>query len=69
MPGGWLIVMTRRPNGDASTFARWHYIHDPTHVAFFHADTFAWLARQHDLRLEITGADVVALQRAHDSSG
>ncbi len=61
--GGWLIVMTKRPREDRIAFARWHYIHDPTHVAFFSAATFVWVADHYDFDLEIVGDDVVALRR------
>ncbi|MFP4154374.1 MAG: class I SAM-dependent methyltransferase [Halothiobacillaceae bacterium] len=57
-PGGVMVVMTKRVR-DREAFARWHYRHDPTHVAFFSAATFAWLARRHGLELELIGADVV----------
>ncbi len=60
-PGGWLIVMTKRAQ-DKASFARWHYIHDPTHIAFFSDETFEWIAEQWNLRLEIDGPDVVALR-------
>ncbi|MDZ7749263.1 MAG: methyltransferase domain-containing protein [Halofilum sp. (in: g-proteobacteria)] len=62
-PGGWLVVMTKRARGDRAAFADWHYIHDPTHVAFFSDATFEWIAAKHGLRLEFVCDDVVALQR------
>lgn len=61
-PGGWLIVMTKRVS-DREAFARWHYIQDPTHVAFFSEATFRWIAERYGLTLEIDGPDVVALRR------
>ena len=61
-PGGWLVIMTKRAR-DREAFARWHYIRDPTHVAFFSDETFAWMAAQWDLRLEVVGRDVVALRK------
>lgn len=62
-PRGWLVVMTKRPLGERDAFAAWHYIRDPTHIAFFASATFDWIARQHGLRLDIVGADVVALRK------
>lgn len=61
-PGGWLVVMTKRAR-DHEAFAQWHYIHDPTHVAFFADATFEWIAAHHGLRLEFVCDDVIALQR------
>lgn len=60
-PGGLLAVMTKRVR-DADAFARWHYILDPTHVAFYAEDTFAWLAARHGATLEVIGDDVVAFR-------
>ena len=60
---GWLGLMTRlRPELPAD-FAKWHYKNDPTHVSFFHADTFRWLAQRDGFIVEIIGPDVVILQR------
>lgn len=60
--GGWLGVMTKRVI-DQAAFARWHYIHDPTHVAFFSEATFEWLAGHLNMRVEFPAADVVLLQK------
>lgn len=60
--GGWLVIMTKRVR-DREAFADWHYIHDPTHIAFYGEETFRWIAAHHGLHLEIVGEDVVALQR------
>lgn len=62
-PGGWLIVMTKRVS-DREAFAGWHYIGDPTHIAFYSEATFRWIAERHGLTLEVDGPDVVALR--HD---
>ncbi|MGZ3455861.1 MAG: class I SAM-dependent methyltransferase [Polyangiales bacterium] len=60
-PGGWLGVMTKRLF-DEEAFARWHYIRDPTHVAFFSDETFAWIGRHHGFSVEIESPDVVLLR-------
>lgn len=60
--GGWLGLMTKRVT-DQAAFARWHYILDPTHVAFFSEATFVWLADRLDMRVEFPAADVALLQR------
>lgn len=41
-PGGLLGIMTERWT-TPEAFARWHYTRDPTHVSFFHADSFDFL--------------------------
>ena len=43
-PGGWLGIMTLLAPGDAESFSQWWYKNDPTHVSFYTANTFAWLA-------------------------
>ena len=61
--GGWLGIMTKRvKNQDA--FTHWHYKSDPTHISFFSAESFTWLAERWGARLEILGNDVVLLQKA-----
>lgn len=67
-PGGWLVIMTKRVR-DAASFPRWHYILDPTHVAFYSLDTFTWLARRHGATLEVAGDDVVAFRTGADDNG
>ena len=60
---GWLGLMTRLRPEHTADFAKWHYKNDPTHVSFFHADTFHWLAQRDGFSVEIIGPDVVILQR------
>lgn len=62
-PAGWLGLMTRLRPEHVADFAKWHYKNDPTHVSFFHAETFFWLARRDGFAVEIIGADVVILKR------
>ena len=61
-PGGLLGIMTKRVI-DQAAFSRWHYKNDPTHVAFFSTETFAWLADQWNAKLDICGDDVVLLEK------
>ena len=53
-PGGWLVIMTDRVQ-DQPHFAQWHYIRDPTHIAFFSDGTLQWLAQQWQAELELPG--------------
>jgi hypothetical protein len=64
-PKGWLGVMTKRLTSE-DAFARWHYIRDPTHVAFFGDETFAWIGARHALSVHFESADVVLLQSQRD---
>lgn len=66
-PGGLVAVMTKRVR-DQAAFARWHYILDPTHVAFYSEATFAWLAARYGAHLEVAGADVVVFRVAADEN-
>ena len=61
-PGGWLAIMTKRVL-NKQRFTQWHYKNDPTHVSFFSDNTFAWLANQHDLELDIHSSDVVFMRK------
>lgn len=63
-PGGLLGIMTKRVRS-RDAFANWHYKNDPTHVCFFHEDSFTWLAQHLNATLNIIGDDVVILQRPH----
>lgn len=64
---GWLAIMTKRVR-DRAAFSRWHYIQDPTHIAFYSDHTFAWIAQHWGYDFEIVGADVVLLHK-HDNVG
>jgi 2-polyprenyl-3-methyl-5-hydroxy-6-metoxy-1,4-benzoquinol methylase len=49
-PGGWLAVMTEVR--DDRPFEQWWYVRDPTHVCFYRAETFEWIAQARGWRLE-----------------
>ena len=66
-PGGYLGFMTKRVKNHAA-FTHWHYIQDPTHVAFFSQDTFAWWASRHGFELTFPGQDTVIMQKRADVS-
>ncbi len=59
-PGGLLGIMTKRVI-DRERFRRWHYINDPTHVAFFCRETFAWLAARWRARVDFVDRDVIII--------
>jgi SAM-dependent methyltransferase len=60
---GILAIMTKRVR-DKPSFSTWHYKNDPTHIAFYSEQTFAWLAQQWQLKLEIIDNDVVFLTKS-----
>lgn len=67
VPNGWLAIMTKRVR-DPEAFKAWHYITDPTHVAFFSEASFQWLtekwsSRGPKARLIIAGDDVVLIEK------
>lgn len=59
---GWLAVMTELLTPDRD-FALWHYPRDPTHVCFYSARTFEWLAAHHGWTLHRSGTSVALFQR------
>ena len=61
-PGGWMGVMTKRAL-DRESFARWHYIQDPTHVCFWSEATFNWLSNRWPAHIEYAATDVVLIQK------
>jgi hypothetical protein len=61
-PGGWLGVMTCFQTEDAR-FGSWHYRMDPTHVVFYRAETFKFMAGAAGWHCEIPVKDVVLMQR------
>lgn len=61
-PGGYLGIMTKRLT-DGLNFPDWHYRRDDTHVAFYSAHTFEWLAELWNASLELIGDDVAIFQK------
>ncbi|MCL7751858.1 class I SAM-dependent methyltransferase [Guyparkeria hydrothermalis] len=60
-PGGCLIVQTGFAP-EAARFSNWHYWRDPTHVIFFRARTFEWLAALHGWRVVEVAAPVAVFE-------
>jgi SAM-dependent methyltransferase len=61
-PGGVMALMTCFQTDDAR-FPRWHYRLDPTHVAFYRAETFAFIAACLGWKLDVPAKDVAILER------
>lgn len=60
-PNGRFGIMTQRWDTEAR-FKQWTYRNDPTHICFFHEQTFQWLAQKFGLQLTIYPRDVVIFQ-------
>ena len=60
--GGILGLMTKLVI-DLEAFSKWHYKNDQTHIRFFSAETFEWVAENWAFHLEIIGKDVILLQK------
>ncbi|MBU4220508.1 MAG: class I SAM-dependent methyltransferase [Euryarchaeota archaeon] len=52
-PGGYLAVMTSM-HDDVGDFENWWYKNDPTHICFFGARTFEWIANDFGFRIIYT---------------
>jgi 2-polyprenyl-3-methyl-5-hydroxy-6-metoxy-1,4-benzoquinol methylase len=63
-PGGWLGIMTKLVR-NAAAFATWHYIRDRTHICFYSRTTLTYIADRFECGLEVSGDDVILLNRAH----
>lgn len=48
-PGGYLAVMTQVLNPETN-YASWWYKNDPTHVVFYKAETFDFLAKKYQMK-------------------
>lgn len=62
-PGGLLGIMTELW-AEETALASWSYLSDPTHVAFYRAETFEWISREFGWeRVASDGHRVVLLRR------
>lgn len=61
-PGGILGIMTNILY-DEIDFESWWYTRDPTHVVFYREETFRWLGKKYNARLNATAKDVVVLEK------
>src|SRR5690606_29278515 len=64
-PGGWLGVMTT-VRDNAHDFAQWWYVRDPTHVCFYSARTFEWIAGRFGWTLERPHPNVALFRKSTD---
>lgn len=61
-PGGWLGVMTQLVIS-RERFRGWQYKNDPTHVAFYSPQTFAWIGARFGLTVERADTAVLLLRK------
>ncbi len=66
-PGGLLGIMTQ-PLPKPADFATWHYKTDPTHVCFFSASTWDWVAARLHAEQVRPRRDVTLLIKRHSTS-
>jgi len=63
IPGGTIALMTSLHAG-AGKIGEWWYVRDETHVSFYSAGTFDWIARHWGFELEATdNKEIVILRR------
>ena len=57
---GCLVVMTQASDrySTSETFARWRYIRERSHVAFYHTKTMEWLAQNHGMHLSVVSPNI-----------
>tara|TARA_Y100000310_G_scaffold274874_1_gene291159 strand:- start:2977 stop:3525 length:549 start_codon:yes stop_codon:yes gene_type:complete len=56
-PDGILGVMTSMLD-DRSAFPSWHYLRDPTHLAFYSSTTMLWIAERHGRHISFPTGNV-----------
>lgn len=65
-PTGNLVVMTQLWK-DSTKFKSWRYAHDPTHVVYYHENTFRFIAAHFGFEiLEMIKERVIILQKKND---
>ena len=61
-PGGYLALMTKQVT-DQTSFTRWHYKNDLTHISFFSRQAFDYLGASWGVDPLFIGADVIIFRR------
>ena len=67
VPGGLFGVMTESWR-ELDGLERWPYLSDPTHVVFYHAETFRWIAEAFGLRPVWDDGERVRLFRREEAA-
>lgn len=67
-PGGILAIMTQTVRSPEA-FVHWRYKDDRTHIIFFSAQTFSWIAQQYAFELESPASCVFLLRATSSRSG
>ena len=61
--GGWIGIMTQLRDSHRND-PTWWYLRDRTHVSFYSAKTFEWIARALDLKIHSLDQSVIVMRRA-----
>lgn len=61
-PSGLFGIMTQQYE-DLEKFKNWYYINDPSHVIFFHQETFIWLSKKWNAKFEMLTDKVVIFRK------
>lgn len=61
-PNGTLGIMTRR-HDSSDDFTRWVYKDDPSHVCFFSKQSFHWIAKRWQVKLEFIDNDIMIFHK------
>ena len=67
LPGGLLGIMTKLVR-DKTAFSTWHYIRDPTHIAFYSKETFMYLGAKYGAEVIFVEDDVVFIQKIAEAT-
>jgi cyclopropane fatty-acyl-phospholipid synthase-like methyltransferase len=60
--GGRIVIMTKRVT-TPDAFAKWHYIHDPTHICFYAADTAEFIANRYCWQVSLPTPDIMVFTK------
>ena len=61
-PGGLLALMTQIWS-PTTNLSKWRYLQDPTHITFYSAETFVWMARHWALEIRHESRNVIIFQK------
>ncbi|MCB0417270.1 MAG: class I SAM-dependent methyltransferase [Bdellovibrionales bacterium] len=62
-PHAWLGLMTEQSPTDETSFAKWYYHKDPTHLVFYSPETIQWLCGFFDWTYQQPRPNVWLLQK------
>ena len=48
---------------DQNAFSKWHYKNDQTHIRFFSEETFLWIAKKYEMKVNFFNKDVIIFEK------